>query len=375
MIIGSSNVQMGSARKYEASEKQRKTAWIAGVDLQKAGSVSAVTGFAGQQTTLSRGRWGNKYGYFTDMLKSNAQDSVTAEMEQSMLGRKGQITTGNITSMEDRTSLRQIREHTLFYLLRHLNDLMSGRAGRSGQWFGGESYDMSGNAVQIGAIQNEYSYEEQENTEFATKGKVVTADGREIEFNLGLEMSRRFEEYYYDQNDIYAYTSSLPSNLVDPLVINLDSNIANVSDQKFMFDIDADGILDSISQLNSGSGYLALDKNGDGIINDGSELFGTKSGNGFADLAAYDDDGNGWIDENDAIWSKLLIWTKDEHGKDVLYHLKDKGVGAICLESVDTEFSLKSLKNNALNGKIRKTGMFLYENGTAGTVQHLDIAR
>ncbi len=317
MIIGSSSVQMGSARKYETKEKQRQTLWIAGADLQKAGSVSVVTGVAGRQTTLSKGRW-NKNGYFIDMLKSNAQDGVTAEMEQSMLGRKGQITSGNITSMEDRVSMKQIREHALFYLLRHLNNLMSGRVSRSGQGFGAESYDMSGNAVQIGAIRNEYSYEEQENTAFSTKGKVVTADGREIEFNLDLEMSRRFEEYYYKQNDIYAYTPSQSSNLVDPLVINLDSTIANVSDQKFMFDIDADGILDSISQLNSGSGYLALDKNGDGKINDGSELFGTKSGDGFADLAAYDDDGNGWIDENDAIWSKLLIWTKDEHGKDVL---------------------------------------------------------
>ncbi len=374
MKIGSSSVQMGSTRKYQTSEKQRQTAWIAGLNAQKAGSVNAVIGFAGQQTARSSGRW-NKNSYFTDMLKSNAQDSVTAEMEQSMLGRKGQITKGSITSMEDRVSMRQVRENTLYYLLRHLNDLMNGRAGWSNQGLGSESYNMSGNAVQIGAVQNEYSYAEQENTEFATKGKVITADGREIEFNLGLEMSRRFEEYYYAQNDIYAYTPSQPSNLIDPLVINLDSNIANVSDQKFMFDIDADGVLDSISQLNSGSGYLALDKNGDGVINDGSELFGTKSGNGFADLAAYDDDGNGWIDENDAIWSKLLIWTKDEQGKDMLYHLKDKGVGAICLESVDTEFSLKSLKDNALNGKIRKTGMFLYENGMAGTVQHLDVAR
>lgn len=374
MKIGSSSVQMGSTRKYETSEKQRQTAWIAGLNAQKAGSVNAAIGFAGQQMARSSGRW-NKNSYFTDMLKSNAQDSATAEMEQSMLGRRGQITKGSITSMEDRVSMRQVRENALYYLLRHLNDLMNGRVSRSSQELESDSYDLSGNAVQIGSVQNEYSYAEQENTEFVTKGKVVTADGREIEFNLGLEMSRRFEEYYYKQNDIYAYTPSQPSDLIDPLVINLDSNIANVSDQKFLFDIDADGVLDSISQLNSGSGYLALDQNGDGIINDGSELFGTKSGNGFADLAAYDEDGNGWIDENDAIWSKLLIWAKDEQGKDMLYHLKDKGVGAICLESVDTEFSLKSLKDNALNGKIRKTGMFLYENGMAGTVQHLDVAR
>ena len=42
----------------------------------------------------------------------------------------------------------------------------------------------------------------------------------------------------------------------------------------------------------NGSGYLALDKNGDGTINDGSELFGTRNGDGFADLAQYDEDGN-----------------------------------------------------------------------------------
>mgnify|MGYP000465316364 CR=1 FL=1 len=51
--------------------------------------------------------------------------------------------------------------------------------------------------------------------------------------------------------------------------------------------------------LQGGSGYLALNKNGDGVINDGSELFGTASGDGFYDLSMYDEDGNGWIDEND----------------------------------------------------------------------------
>ena len=75
--------------------------------------------------------------------------------------------------------------------------------------------------------------------------------------------------------------------------------------------------------------FLALDKNGDGRMNDGSELFGTASGDGFKDLAAYDEDGNGWIDENDSIYSQLKIWTKDENGKDHLIDLKDADVGAI----------------------------------------------
>lgn len=157
-------------------------------------------------------------------------------------------------------------------------------------------------------------------------------------------------------------------------MINLDTDAAQLSDQKFFFDIDADGEMDKISSLGSGSGYLALDKNGDGVINDGSELFGTASGDGFRDLARYDQDGNGWIDENDAIWSRLQIWCRDENGEDVLYRLADKGVGAVCLQNVSTDFALKGQDNQTM-GVIRSTGIFLYENGMAGTIQHVDVAK
>ena len=111
------------------------------------------------------------------------------------------------------------------------------------------------------------------------------------------------------------------------------------------------------------------------MINDGSELFGTRSGHGFADLAAYDVDGNGWIDEADEIWDRLKIWYKDEKGEDVLCSLKDKGVGAICLQNASTDFSLKSGDLNRTLGAIRSSGIFLYENGNVGTIQHVDVAK
>lgn len=216
---------------------------------------------------------------------------------------------------------------------------------------------------------------EQEDTSFSTVGTVRTKDGREINFNVNVNMSRRCEEYYREELNVAQFT------LCDPLVINLDTDVAEVSDQTFYFDLDADGKEEEISML-KGSGYLALDKNGDGIINDGSELFGTQNGDGFADLAQYDEDGNGWIDENDSIWSKLKIWCKDENGNDVLYKLSDKGVGAICLQNVSTDFTLQGDRTgqdgttnaNATNAVIRKTGIFLYENGNVGTVQHVDMA-
>lgn len=56
-----------------------------------------------------------------------------------------------------------------------------------------------------------------------------------------------------------------------------------------------------------GSGFLALDRNQNGVVDDGSELFGTQSGDGFAHLALYDQDSNGWIDANDPVFDKLRI--------------------------------------------------------------------
>ena len=143
---------------------------------------------------------------------------------------------------------------------------------------------------------------------------------------------------------------------------------------KFLFDLDADGKEEEVSFAGRGSGFLALDKNGDGKINDGSELFGTKSGDGFGDLAAYDEDGNGWIDEADSVFKDLKVWTKDENGKDVLMNLKDADVGAIYLGSAQTEFSLNNQATQQTNGIIRKTGVYLKESGGVGTVQHVDLA-
>jgi len=209
---------------------------------------------------------------------------------------------------------------------------------------------------------------EQESVSFSTVGTVRTADGREISFNVEVGMSRQFQETFREDLQMASFS------MCDPLVLNLDTDVATLSDQKFFFDIDADGTKDEVSVLNAASGYLALDKNSDGIINDGNELFGTKSGDGFADLQKYDEDGNGWIDENDDIWAKLQIWCRDENGKDILYRLADKGIGAICLQKAATDFTLKGGMGQT-NGAIRSTGVFLYENGNVGTVQHVDVAK
>lgn len=212
---------------------------------------------------------------------------------------------------------------------------------------------------------HEVHYERQKMS-FSASGSVKTADGREISFDLDLNMSREF----LSRVDISIRAGD--AVIKDPLVVNFANSTAALTDKKYSFDIDSDGTPDQISFVASGSGFLAFDINNDGTINNGLELFGPQSGNGFNELARYDDDGNGWIDENDEIYDKLRIWTKDEDGNDQLFALGVKGIGAIYLGSTATAFDLKTSSNDAL-GRISRSGIFLRENGTAGTIQHVDL--
>ena len=223
----------------------------------------------------------------------------------------------------------------------------------SGGW--GMSYDLRATRF------------EQEKTTMQAGGVVRTADGREINFSMDVSMSRQFMS-----NQSLSIRAGAAA-MTDPLVINLSGVPGDLTAQKYSFDIDSDGDADQISFAGPGSGFLALDRNDDGTINDGGELFGTESGNGFKDLAEFDTDGNQWIDENDAVFDKLRIWMKSESGQDQLVALGQAGVGAIYLGNVSTEFAVKDAANTQ-QGQVRSSGMFLRENGGAGVIQQIDLA-
>lgn len=209
------------------------------------------------------------------------------------------------------------------------------------------------------------SHYQSEQTSFSAEGVIKTQDGKQISFQVDLNMSR---EFFSEQS----LSIRAGDALKDPLVLNFNGTAAELTDTKFSFDLDLDGREDQISFVGPNSGFLALDRNGDNVINDGSELFGPTSGSGFAELAAYDEDGNNWIDENDSIYSKLRIWSKDAEGNDQLLALGQKGVGAIYLEHVATPFQLTGQDNEQL-GQIQSSGLFVEEDGGVGTLQHLDL--
>ncbi len=209
------------------------------------------------------------------------------------------------------------------------------------------------------------SHYEYEAATFSAQGVIRTADGREIDFSVELAMSREFAT----SKEIHLRAGDA---LKDPLVVNFDAEAARLTRTTFAFDIDADGRPDQISFVGPGSGFLALDRNGDGTVNDGSELFGALDGDGFRELAAHDSDGNGWIDENDPVYDRLRIWTRDSNGNSRLLALGAGGIGAIYLGHVDTPFALKD-DSGAFQGQVRSSGIFLGEDGRAGTIQQLDL--
>jgi hypothetical protein len=209
------------------------------------------------------------------------------------------------------------------------------------------------------------SHYEYESMDFQANGIIKTEDGMAIDFSVSLSMSR---EFYSEQNIQVRAGDALK----DPLVINFSGTGSQLGQRNFHFDIDADGTREQISFVDPGSGFLALDKNKNGEIDDGSELFGAQTGNGFQELALYDTDGNNWIDENDTIYDKLRIWSRGPDGKTSLVALGKIGIGAIYLGSIASPFSVKDSENELL-GQVRSTGIALMESGRVVTMQQVDL--
>lgn len=212
------------------------------------------------------------------------------------------------------------------------------------------------------------SFYQQEQTAFQATGQVTSADGKQIQIDISVNMSRELLQHR-------EFSLQLGGALKDPLVISFDGKAAELSQERFEFDLTLDGQQELIPKLAGNAAFLALDRNGDAHINDGSELFGATTGDGFAELAEHDDDGNGWIDENDAIFEHLQLWLKPGEGNSQqLISLKDAGLGAIYLGNADTPFTLNGSLGEERLGVIRSSGIYLSEQGKAGLIQQVDLS-
>lgn len=193
---------------------------------------------------------------------------------------------------------------------------------------------------------------------------LIDGEGGEelLDINLNVTMERSYEASLTE-------LSVRQGRLTDPLVINFNGETVALADQTTQFDLNSDGTEDDIATLSSNSAYLALDKNGDGIINNGSELFGPSTNNGFAELASYDQDGNGFIDNNDEIFAQLQLYRP---GDQYQQSLTATGIGALHTSGVSSPMRLTDAQNNSL-GQVQSTGFYINEDRSVGSIQQIDL--
>lgn len=155
---------------------------------------------------------------------------------------------------------------------------------------------------------------------------------------------------------------------VDPLVLDLDGDGLEFIPQTSVsptFDIDGDGFAERTGWVKGDDGFLVRDANGDGKINDISEMFGNPSQGGFDELATLDSNSDGKIDNTDAAWSELQVWQDtDQDGETDAGELKsldEVGIASIDLASTPTEV----VDNFNI---VTATGSFTRTDGSTGEI-------
>ncbi|SEP91490.1 hypothetical protein SAMN05421693_11057 [Ectothiorhodospira magna] len=180
----------------------------------------------------------------------------------------------------------------------------------------------------------------------------VTIRGAEI----GEAARIRFESVRMERLQV---TLGAEPQQADPLVLDLGGEGISTSgvEQGVVFDITGDGRKEQVSFVTGNSWFLALDRNGNGIIDDGRELFGDQHGaaHGFEELAKFDDNGDGVINAQDSVFQRLRLFQMDTDGSQRLKTLEEAGVAAIHLGYTQTARALNAYDVVAQQGQFQRT--------------------
>jgi hypothetical protein len=163
-------------------------------------------------------------------------------------------------------------------------------------------------------------------------------------------------------------------NRTSPIVIDLDGDgIETLEVGSSYFDLDADGLSEMTGWVSPDDGLLVHDRDGNGRISNGTELFGNYSTldngdtaeNGFQALAEYDDNGDGIVDAQDASYENLQVW-RDLNGNGVSDSGEFQSLADAGVVSVSTEYATSDYIDD--NGHAhRQVSTVMLSDGTAST--------
>ncbi|HBZ29590.1 MAG TPA: hypothetical protein DEO56_03205, partial [Nitrosomonas nitrosa] len=135
---------------------------------------------------------------------------------------------------------------------------------------------------------------------------------------------------------------------IDPIVLDLDRDgieLINVAASNARFDMDADGFAERTGWVAPDDAFLIYDRNGDGVVNDISEFFGSSGIDGFAELEGFDTNRDGVIAPDEPIWEQLKLW-RDLNGDGntdlgELTTLDAAGINQISVRTTEVRYSVE----------------------------------
>ena len=262
MKIESSTIAMGSTRTYSSSATFARTTQLKNLETGEVNEQSSKTTFSysTEENNLFLNLYQKKIADFeqANEVSSNQNTSNNVSSGLSSLTSLADYATSDTPRDQFIKSLIDFMEKVKENLLSTLSNSSIKNQSKKGSNFDfsiGDSYTnlnlSSGveTSVWHRSVSTSITYEETESTLFSSTGTVNTADGKSINFNVNLTMSREFLQ------ESTSLTEDVVTMLTDPLVINLNNAPTNLSDSTWNFDIDSDGVMDNLSMLSSGSGF------------------------------------------------------------------------------------------------------------------------
>ncbi|MBF0561228.1 MAG: hypothetical protein HQL37_04230 [Alphaproteobacteria bacterium] len=151
--------------------------------------------------------------------------------------------------------------------------------------------------------------------------------------------------------------------MLSPLVLDLDGDgveLRSLANSTAFFDLNVDGMAERTGWVSADDGLLALDRNGNGRIDNNSELFGSGTTDGFVFLQALDSNGDGVIDANDAQFANLKVW-RDANQDGVsqaseLHGLAELGIASLSLGVTPTDQMLEGNRISSISSYTRTDG-------------------
>mgnify|MGYP001015320616 CR=1 FL=1 len=177
--------------------------------------------------------------------------------------------------------------------------------------------------------------------------------------------------------DLFNSATAAPPVRVDPLILDLGGDgikTTSLDQSRTYFDLDSNGFAERTAWVDASDGLLVLDRNNDGQVTSGQELFGdqtllangVRAASGFEALREFDGNRDGRIDIKDEVYAKLRIW-RDLNGDGISQAEELKGLSDYNIASI----SLSSTSSNAsdvMNNIQRRVGSFIKTDGSGGVI-------